>query len=73
MLKSVFRFPGWSEKVGCCFKCTCKPHQVRQCGPDAPWRHERMSHFDLMAMMIHEGKNLSSIFLSLSDIRMLQA
>lgn len=64
MLKSVFRFPGWSEKAGVCFKCRCKPDQVRLCGSDSPWRQERLTHWDLMAMMIQEGRRISPLFSS---------
>ncbi len=63
-LKTTFRFPGWNENRGCCFRCTVTPLEVRSCDSFATWRRpeNRHSHWTLLQKMLQEGHNISPLF-----------
>lgn len=63
-LKSTFRFPGWREKAGCCFKCNIEPNEIRNCGSSADWRatNRRHTHWSLMDKILNLGKGMSPLF-----------
>ena len=62
MLKQVFRFPAWNEKRGCCWLCRATPATIRQCGQDAVWRNQRLTHFEFLARQVQDGLTISSLF-----------
>ena len=47
-MKDVFRLPGWQETAGCCWLCSANHTTRKQCGADAPWRAERVTHFQML-------------------------
>ena len=63
-LKETFRFPGWNENGGCCYRCRATPDTIRECHADASWREadQRHTHWTLFCKMCEEGKGISSIF-----------
>jgi hypothetical protein len=61
-LKDCFRMPGWNEKSGCCWRCRVRPDEIRNASSAAPWRSERLSHWDLMQMMIAKGHGICPLF-----------
>lgn len=63
-LKETFRFPGWNENAGCCYRCKVTPATIRECHADASWRQEtqRHNHWSLFQKMAEEGRGISSIF-----------
>ena len=54
-LKTCFKFPQHNELEGICWQCHCKPAGVRDVGLSAPWRTERMSHFEVIHRMRRQG------------------
>ena len=60
-LKEVFRLPGWQEKRGCCWRCTANHETRRICSADAPWRTQRLGHWDMIARWDREGVTPSPI------------
>jgi len=63
-LKSVFRFPGWQETTGCCYRCNIVPREVADCDSSASWRKadRRHSHWTLLQKMQQEGQGISTLF-----------
>ena len=55
MMKEVFNLPGWKEKTGCCWLCKATPDDFRDASSTAPWRTERLSHWDLLERMLRQG------------------
>ena len=62
MYKQVFRFPQHNEVRGCCFKCRATPLAMRRTDPDADWRGDRLTHWDLLARMRAQGLTISPLF-----------
>ena len=61
--KEAFRFPQFNEVAGCCWKCTVKPDGIRSVGLSAPWRQERLGHWQFLQRTLELGKSVSPIFL----------
>ena len=61
-MKEVFGLPAWNERAGICWRCTCTPAEVRDCGPTAAWRTNRLSHYDLLVRMKANNVPLSPLF-----------
>ncbi len=55
MMKDIFRFPAWNEKKGCCWLCEVGPDGIRDCSSDAPWRTQRLSHWQFLARSLARG------------------
>ena len=55
MMKEVFNLPGWRDLTGCCWLCTCTPEEVRTMGLNAPWRENRLSHWQLLERIVRRG------------------
>ena len=49
--KKAFRFPQHNEGKGCCWKCTVTPSTFRNVGASAPWRNERLDHWNFLARL----------------------
>ena len=62
MYKDIFRFPQHNEKKGCCFKCEVTPDGIRNTGPSAPWRHQRLDHWGLLLRLRQHGLQVSPLF-----------
>lgn len=60
-MKEVFRLPGWQEARSCCWKCTANHETRRNCTSEAPWRAERLSHWDMLTRWRRDGVNPCSI------------
>ena len=62
--KSAFRLPGWQEKAGCCWRCTCTPAEVSQVSSQASWRQpeSRLTHWDVLQRIIDKGHTLCPLF-----------
>jgi hypothetical protein len=60
--KQIFRFPGWREKKGCCWRCKATPANIAQVGSNASWRRNRRSHIQLLQYMLEKGEGVSPIF-----------
>ena len=54
-MKDVFRLPGWQESEGCCWRCTADHYTRRDCSATAPWRTQRLSHWDMLQKWHHKG------------------
>ena len=63
-LKQTFRFPGWNENNGCCFRCNVKPQDIRQFDISAPWRkpENRHSFWSLILKIAALGTGICPIF-----------
>ena len=63
-LKSVFRFPGWRDKTGCCYRCDMTPDRIREVASNSDWRQpsHRLCHADLLVRMVADGKSISPAF-----------
>jgi len=68
MMKEVFHLPGWKEKAGCCWRCKATPDSFRDASSTAPWRTERLSHWELLERMLRAGRTLNPL-LSAPGIR----
>ena len=64
MLKQSFRFPGWRETAGCCFRCDVKPDEIRTCGANSGWRHpsRRLNHYGLLMTILMKGLTICPLF-----------
>ena len=62
MYKDIFRFPQHNEARGCCWRCTATPVTFRDTTSTASWRHERLSHWDLIARMRQADLKISPLF-----------
>ena len=58
MLKEVFHLPGWKELAGCCWLCRATPADIRNMGADAPWRRNRLTHWQLLERILLLGHTL---------------
>ena len=61
---SVFRFPAWNKKSGCCWMCPVTPATMGDFSSQASWRTQRLSWWDLLARWTSEGTSISPIFSS---------
>ena len=63
-LKQAFRFPGWRDSSGCCFRCDIVPGELRNVSAESTWRqpHRRMSHWKLMQRILAKGHGISTLF-----------
>ena len=62
MYKETFRFPQHNEVSGCCFKCRVTPDGIRNTSLQAPWRQDRLDHWQLVARLLGLGKTLCPLF-----------
>jgi hypothetical protein len=62
MFKELFRFPQHNETAGICFRCRATPNNFKDVGANAPWRAARMSHWDVITRLIHNGLKVSPLF-----------
>ena len=60
--KSLLRLPQHNEKDGCCWLCAATPDNYKDCSMTAPWRQQRLSHWDLMRRMQEKGVGLSPLW-----------
>ena len=61
MLKDIFRLPQHNEKEGCCWKCPCKPENVKEVSSLASWRVP-FTQWDLLVRMRQQGVETSPLF-----------
>jgi hypothetical protein len=60
--KECFRLPQHNENSGICWLCSATPTTWKNAGPDAAWRKERLSHWDVLTRIIEKGDPVSPIF-----------
>lgn len=60
--KGVFRFPQHNELQGICFRCNCKPQDIRQFSSSASWRKDRLDLWKLIGRMLSQGLTLCPLF-----------
>lgn len=60
--KTVLRLPAWNESRGCCWLCRATPADIRSIDENAPWRSQRLSHWDLVSRMRAQGLSMSPLF-----------
>ena len=60
--KQAFKLPQHNEKTGFCWMCTITPDRCHEVGEHAFWRHERLTHWDVIARMRLRGDAASSLF-----------
>ena len=60
--KEIFRVPQFNERAGCCFKCRVLPSGIRDTGAAAPWRQDRLDHWQFLARLAEQGKTASPLF-----------
>ena len=63
-LKSIFHFPQFNEKKGCCWKCRVLPDGIRDCGETAAWRSQPLSHFDFVLRLNEQNIEMNPLFSS---------
>lgn len=61
-MKETFRFPQHNENAGCCWLCTVKPNGIRDASLAAPWRANRLTHWQLLNRIREQGHEVSPIF-----------
>ena len=61
MMKETFHMPGHNEKAGCCWLCKATPDNFRDASSTAPWREQRLSHWELLERIIGLGHDLSPL------------
>jgi hypothetical protein len=74
-MKEVFRLPGWqgSASSKCCWKCSADHTTRKDCSATAPWRTERLSHWDMLARWREQGvKPCTIIGAPFFDMRIFQ-
>ena len=60
--KEQFRLPQHNENSGCCWSCAVTPAGIRDASSSAPWRTQRLNHWDVINRMLAEGLTLSTLF-----------
>ena len=60
--KECFRLPQHNENSGICWLCSATPTTWKDAGPEAAWRKERLSHWDVLTRIIEKGDPVSPIF-----------
>ena len=61
MMKEVFHLPAWNELAGCCWLCKATPDNIRNAAAGAPWRDDRLSHWELVQRILEKGFELSPL------------
>ena len=61
-MKDTFRFPQHNENMGCCWLCSVCPGGIRNATSSAPWRNERLSHWQLLSRIQQQGLSISPLF-----------
>lgn len=61
-MKECFNFPAWNTESGICWQCICTPGTLREVGRDAPWRQNRLSHWDVLRKIRSNGLTVSPLF-----------
>jgi hypothetical protein len=61
-MKDCFRFPQHNEKQGCCWLCHVCPDGIRDASSQAPWRTNRLSHWELLHRIRSGGNEVSPLF-----------
>ena len=56
-----FRFPAHNLKAGICWKCDVAPATLRELTSQAPWRSNRLTHWDNMVRWHQQGVSSSTI------------
>ena len=60
--KEAFRFPGWAENEGCCYRCRATKGNIRSVGVDAIWRNTVLSSHEFMIRLLQLGRTISTLF-----------
>ena len=60
--KKAFRFPQHNEVQGCCWRCRVTPASFRDVGASAPWRTDRLSHWDFLVRLAQNSLTPSPLF-----------
>lgn len=60
--KQCFRFPQHNEVAGICFKCAATRSNYKDCSLTAPWRVQRLTHWQLIERMLLAGIAVSPLF-----------
>jgi hypothetical protein len=61
-MKDAFRFPQHNENMGCCWLCAVCPQGIRNASSSAPWRTQRLTHWELLHRIQSQGHSISPIF-----------
>jgi hypothetical protein len=61
-MKDCFRFPQFNELAGCCWLCAVQPKGITDTSLTAPWRINRLTHWQLLRRIMDQGLSLSPIF-----------
>jgi hypothetical protein len=61
-VKECFRFPQRNETLGCCWLCGVTPNGIRNASSTAPWRFDRLSHWQVMQRLRTQGHAISPVF-----------
>ena len=60
--KECFRLPQHNENRGICWLCSATPRTWKDVSADAPWRSERLSHWDVVQRIMEKGDPMSPVF-----------
>ena len=60
-MKQCFRLPQSNEIKGCCWRCRVTPDEIRDASAGAPWRKQRLDHWDLIKRIHEDNANCSPL------------
>ena len=60
-MKQCFRLPQSNEIKGCCWRCRVTPDGIRDASAGAPWRKQRLDHWDLIKRIHEDNANCSPL------------
>jgi len=61
-LKDCFRFGQHNESSGICWMCTATPNSWKEWSPQAAWRKDRLTHWQLIMRLRGKGLGMSPFF-----------
>ena len=61
-MKECFRFPQHNEVLGCCWLCAVTPDGIRNASSAAPWRLNRLSHWQVLHRLKIQSHAISPLF-----------
>ena len=61
MMKHVFRLPGHNETGGICWFCRACPATFKMANATAPWRTQRLNHWDVVSRIVASGNTISPL------------
>ena len=61
-MSEVFHLPHWQNTLGICCKCSATLGNFKDFSSLAPWRSERLNHWQFLERQLLQGKKVSAIY-----------